>query len=119
MPITFFILCKKKLLEDNKIEYEYQKKFKWSKRQIFDFFLPSYNIVLECQGVQHFKPTDFAGKGMEWAKKEFQKNIKRDTNKKQMCECNNLDIHYINYDENIEDKIKKILSIYDNKNNCL
>ena len=106
-------------LEKYGIKYEYQKKFKWSKRQIFDFFLPSYNIVLECQGVQHFKPTDFAGKGMEWAKKEFQKNIKRDTTKKQMCECNNLDIHYINYDENIEDKIKKILSIYDNKNNCL
>ena len=106
-------------LEKYGIKYEYQKKFKWSKRQIFDFFLPSYNIVLECQGIQHFKPTDFAGKGMEWAKKEFQKNIKRDNTKKQMCECNNLDIHYINYDENIEDKIKKILSIYGNKNNCL
>ena len=51
---------------------------------------------------------------MEWAKKELQKNIKRDNTKKQMCECNNLYIHYVNYNENVEDKIKKILNIYDN-----
>lgn len=109
-----------RILEHYNIEYECQKKFKWSKRYRYDFYLPTLNVVIECQGEQHFKPTDFASKGEEWANNQFKKIIKSDKIKKDLCNDNNIGIYYINYnDENIEDKIKKIITEYDNKNNKL
>ena len=41
-------------------EYKHNKDFH---KQAIDFYLPDYNIAIECQGIQHFQPTDFAGKG--------------------------------------------------------
>ena len=109
-----------RILEHYNIEYEYQKKFKWAKRYRYDFYLPTLNVVIECQGEQHFMPVDFAGKGEEWAKNNLKKNIKSDKIKKDLCNDNNIGIYYINYyDENIEDKIKKLIIEYDNKNNKL
>ena len=109
-----------RILEHYNIEYEYQKNFKWAKRYRYDFYLPTLNVVIECQGEQHFMPVDFAGKGEEWAKKQFEKNIKSDKIKKDLCNDNNVGIYYINYyDENIEDKIKKLITKYDNENNKL
>ena len=57
------------LLKKNDIEYEKQKTFDWlfkktnDKRSLLklDFYLPSYNIAIECQGVQHFEENDFFG----------------------------------------------------------
>lgn len=37
---------------------------KWLGRQSLDFYLPEHHIAVECQGAQHFKPVDFAGKGL-------------------------------------------------------
>lgn len=44
----------KKILGENNIEYIYQYKTKWLGKQSIDFFLPQYNIAIECQGKQHF-----------------------------------------------------------------
>lgn len=41
------------------------KKFEFLERQSYDFFLPDYNIAIECQGKQHFIPTAFGGKSPE------------------------------------------------------
>ena len=50
-------------LQMNEIIYIEQKKFKdWLGAQSLDFYLPEYNIAIECQGLQHYKPVDFAGK---------------------------------------------------------
>lgn len=38
------------------IKYERYKKFSWLKKQNLDFYLPDYNIAIECQGIQHFEP---------------------------------------------------------------
>ena len=101
-----------RILEHYNIEYECQKKFKWSKRYRYDFYLPTLNVVIECQGEQHFTPVDFAGKGEKNAIKELERNIKRDKIKKDLCNDNNVGIYYINYyDENIEDKIKNIINL--------
>lgn len=54
----------KKLLIENNIEFIHQcskKNFKWLNCQSLDFYLPKYNIAIECQGEQHFKPVDFFG----------------------------------------------------------
>ena len=41
-------------LEKNKIEFIYQYTDNKLKRQSLDFYLPKYNIGIECQGKQHF-----------------------------------------------------------------
>ena len=54
-----------------------------------DFYLPKYNIAIECQGEQHFKPIEFWGgdKGLE-------EQIERDERKFNLCESNGLNILY-------------------------
>ena len=45
------------LLDERKIDYIYQcrhKDLKWLGKQSLDFYLPKYNIAIECQGIQHF-----------------------------------------------------------------
>jgi hypothetical protein len=45
-------------LENNNIDYEYQKRYKNCKYKLplsFDFYLPHYNLCIEYDGVQHYK----------------------------------------------------------------
>lgn len=82
----------KSFLNDNKIEFEQQKTFEWLKYKnhlYLDFYLPKYNIAIECQGIQHFKPIDFFG-GEEC----FIKTIERDDIKQRLCENNGIKIIY-------------------------
>lgn len=54
----------KKILTDNNIEFIWQctsKTLGWLGLQSLDFYLPQYNIAIECQGGQHFKAVDFFG----------------------------------------------------------
>ena len=37
----------------------YQYKPHWSEGRFFDFYLPSYNMIIELHGVQHYKPRGF------------------------------------------------------------
>ena len=48
-------------LKKDKISFEPQKKFEWLKPQSLDFYLPKYNIAIECQGEQHFKSVEYWG----------------------------------------------------------
>lgn len=99
-------------LKHNNIKYVKQKTFKWLhyiKPLHLDFFLPEYNISIECQGVQHFMPIDFAGLGKEWAEESFKRIKERDNVKKQLCEKHNLPLFYVNYDEDYIEKLKMIL----------
>lgn len=99
-------------LNKNQIKYKYQQRFSWLKRQSLDFYLPDYNIAIECQGEQHFRPVDFAGKGEEWAIDEFEKNKELDEKKLKLCEENNIKILY--YTDN-----KKYKNIINNKQKLL
>lgn len=70
------------LLENNGIKYDEQKTFSWLKlkqKQHLDFYLPDYNIAIECQGEQHFQKSGW-GKG-----DNGEKVIKRDINKYILC----------------------------------
>ena len=80
----------KNILLENNIEFEQQKKFEWLGRQTLDFYLPKYNIAIECQGEQHFKVVEHFG-----GEKEFQKLLRRDKIKKQKCDANNLKLFYV------------------------
>lgn len=71
-------------LKDNKINFEEQKTFDWlvSEGHMFlDFYLPKYNIAIECQGKQHFVENKFFG-----GKIGFEKRVELDNIKKQLCE---------------------------------
>ena len=73
---------KEKLLNQFKT-IEYQKKFDWLGLQSLEFYLPQYNIAIECQGKQHFKPIKYFGD-----KESFEKQIERDWRKIKLCEQN-------------------------------
>ena len=113
----------KYFLAKNGIEYEFQKRFGWLKNKIslsLDFYLPDYNIAIECQGRQHFIPV--ARFGGEAA---FLDTIERDKVKKKLCEENGIKLHYFtdnkNYDTFLGEKIIKnekdlLSSIYGKEN---
>lgn len=99
-------------LEKNNINYEYQKTFdgcKDKKRLPFDFYLPQYNMCIEFDGAQHFKPVDFAGKGEEWALKQFQKGKYHDDIKNQYCQNNNIRLLRISEIKNINEILHNYL----------
>lgn len=94
----------REFLKKQNINFEYQKHFEWLGRQSLDFYLPERNIAIECQGAQHFEPNDFFG-----GEKSFIEQVKRDNRKKTLCEEHNLQLFYVNFDENVEDKLRYIL----------
>lgn len=104
--------CKIKHLErdvDLLLKYEnveFQKTFEWLKdksNMYIDFYLPDKKIAIECQGEQHFKPIDFAGKGEIWANENFQDTLRKDKLKKELCEKNGIKVLYYTT-ENIKNK---------------
>jgi len=52
----------------------------WLGKLSLDFYLPEYNIAIECQGKQHFRWNGFFGK-----EEEFEKQIERDNRKATLC----------------------------------
>ena len=56
------------MLKENNIKYISQYKTEWLGKQSLDFYLPDYNIGIECQGRQHFENDTFFG-GIEGFKK--------------------------------------------------
>lgn len=105
----------KDFLELNNISYNHQKTFKWLKNKAnmyLDFYLPEYNIAIECQGKQHFKPVDFSGRGLSWAEKEFVNNIYNDRKKYDLCKINGITILYIFNKKYTHDFYKDKIKIY-------
>lgn len=94
-----------RLLNSLNIVNERQKHFQWLGLQSLDFYLPKYNAAIECQGIQHFKENDhFGGKGGLLEIK------RRDERKRKLCSENDVELYYINYDDNIEPKLNDIIN---------
>ena len=74
------------------INYIYQYRFPELGKKSFDFYLPLYNIVIECQGEQHYIPSKFSYKNDSI--EEFNKRIENDILKYNICIKNNMDIIY-------------------------
>ena len=114
-------VCKQRVLEkevnnfltDNKITFEFQKRFDWLGLQSLDFFLPEYNIGIECQGIQHFEEILFFG-----GKEKFKKQVENDEKKLNLCTEHGIKILYYtknnsNFVTNLDDLKRKI---YENNN---
>lgn len=78
-----------------------------------DFYLPKYNIAIECQGIQHFEPVDKFG-----AEREYLKNINRDLMKHDKCMKYKIRLLYFVSEENVKKIInnQKYNNIYNNEN---
>jgi hypothetical protein len=90
-----------KYLQDNKIKYERQKKFKDCKyvsHLPFDFFLTDLNTLIEFDGIQHYKPIKQFG-----GDKEFNKTKIKDEIKNKYCLDNKIKLIRISYQDNILD----------------
>lgn len=91
------------ILSKNNIDFEAQKRFEWLGLQSLDFYLPKYNIAIECQGIQHYKPVSFGSKRLN--KFEMLDLVKkRDKNKKNACEEHDIKLLYFSdkqYEENV------------------
>ena len=79
-----------KELNNKNIFFIKQYKNKWLGKQSLDFYLPDYNIAIECQGEQHFKPIEHFG-GVE----RFVETLFRDKTKQEKCKNQNIKLIYI------------------------
>lgn len=104
-------------LEDNNIEYFYQKKFDWlgvgRNSQKIDFYLPKHNIAIECQGEQHFKEVSFGCKDKNLVAKNFKRIKELDQNKFDKCILHGIKILYINYTDTEEEILLKLKTLQD------
>ena len=91
-----------KYLESNNISFIHDKNI-WNENDLRpDFYLPSYNLVIEFDGIQHFEPVEHFG-----GERNFKITQKRDRDKNEYCKKNNINILRIPYWEfdNIENII--------------
>lgn len=85
--------------------------FDWLGLQHLDFYLPKYNIAIECQGIQHYKPIEYFG-----GEEKFKLTKKLDEEKRNKVKEHNIKLVYINYNFN-DEKIKSVIeNIYIEKN---
>ena len=101
------------ILDNMSIKYFPQFKFDDCKniRPLpFDFYLPDFNICIEYDGQQHFRPVNFGGCTDEQANKSFESTKLTDSIKNQYCKSHNIQlirIPYFDYN-NIEKIIQNI-----------
>lgn len=100
----------RRFLEQNNIKFETQKKFedcRGNRRPLpFDFYIKDYNLLIEFQGIEHYKPIPFFGGESSFEKRKILDEIKR------QYAINNgynfLEISYIDFNEGrIEDILIK------------
>ena len=105
-------ICKQSHLESetrdfllkNNIQFVQQQMFNWLGLMRLDFYLPQYNVAIECQGIQHFEPIEFWG-----GQKAYKGLIKRDKIKKELCEIHNIRVVYVNYDNKVDKELNFLI----------
>ena len=111
----YTVLC---WLESHNINYVTQKIFDDCRyhehgRLRFDFYIPSENLCIEYDGIQHFEPHDFTSKlSEEESLEKFKISQIRDQIKNDYCKKNEIKLLRIRYDENIEEKLNEYFSKY-------
>lgn len=97
-------------LEENNFKYIHQHKFiecKHKKVLPFDFYLPDYNICIEFNGTQHYKPVKWFG-----GDKNFETQQLRDKIKMEYCRENNIPLIIIKHNEDVVNKLESNLKTF-------
>lgn len=91
------------------IEQADKKTLPWIDNLKPDFYLEEYNTIIECQGIQHFKPFKHFG----W-KNGLNEIIERDKRKYNLCLEHNVNILYLTSGDYLVE-LSKTNPIYDNR----
>ena len=97
-----------KILDKFNIKYIKEHKYKDCKyRNLlpFDFYLPDFNLCIEYDGIQHFKPLELFG-----GYNRFREQVMRDIIKNKYCDDKNINLLRIKYNESIYDKMGYLLN---------
>lgn len=95
----------------NKLSIKYinhcnKKTLEWLGSQHLDFYLPDYNVAIECQGIQHYKPIEYFG-----GKEKFKLTQKLDEEKRNKLMEHNVKLICINYNFNSDKIYDTIINI--------
>lgn len=102
------------ILTANKIKFEREYSFAdckgiGNKRLRFDFYIPSVNILIEYDGIQHFEPIEYFG-----GEEHYIRQVANDKIKNQYCLDHNIQLIRIPYTYSNEEIEKIILNIIQN-----
>jgi len=91
-------------LNQKGIKYIFQYKIKINNSyHYYDFYLPKFNVIIEYNGMQHYKSIGFFG-----GQKGFEYLQSRDKIKVQHCLNNNIKLIVISYKDNVEEILKTL-----------
>lgn len=71
----------RRYLTEKGVPFESQKTFKglvYKNPLYYDFYIPKYNVLIEYQGEQHYRPNPYFGGEEGYQKQRIRDNIKRD-----------------------------------------
>lgn len=85
-------------LSNNSIDFKQGYRIDWLGLQHLDFYLPKYNLAIECQGEQHYRPIEQFG-----GNEGFLRSQERDQRKKQLCEENGVKLLYFTHYDNVDE----------------
>jgi very-short-patch-repair endonuclease len=100
-------------LQRNNIEFVWQKSFENCRNLhilFFDFYLPEYKLLIEFDGQQHYKMSNFS-KSIEINKQKFEQVRKNDAIKTKYCKDNNIKLLRLNNNDLINSEIEMLLDI--------
>lgn len=109
-----------KILREHSINFEQQKKFsecKYKKPLPFDFYIEEYNLLIELDGEQHYKPIDYFG-----GEKSFRSQVLRDHIKNSFCYRNGIKLVRVIVDSNRNktvNKLNKLVTMIERNGVCL
>ena len=95
------------LLDAHSIRYEREKRFEscmFQRHLFFDFFLPDYKTLIEYNGEQHYRATEYFG-----GQKALEKYKARDTFKVEWAKANGFNLVVIAWRENIHSVLAGII----------
>lgn len=99
-PSKYEIIVEK-ILNSKNIRYNKEFRFNDCRNKNtlpFDFYLPDFNVCIECQGQHHYYPIEHFG-GIE----NYNKVVLRDKIKMEYCKENSIELIYIPYTLNEEE----------------
>ena len=101
-------VCAADIFNELGVRYQVQKKFNDFDMR-FDFYLPDYNIAIECDGAQHFRSIN-----NEWdSETKLQETRARDKAKQKYCQEHNITLIQIPFWDhktlNVEN-LKKVIT---------
>ena len=115
-----FEIIIKDFLTEQDIKFISEKRFsdcKDKKPLPFDFYLPTYNLIIEYDGKQHYEVVRIGGMSEEEALQQFKINQLHDQIKNEYCQTHNIELLRIPYWEqnNIEQIITDKLNELDRR----